>query len=323
MNEKLVSIIMPVYNAERFLHQAIQSILDQTYKNFELVIIDDGSTDSSSKIIKNFSDERIRSSFFENQGVSKARNVGISLAHGEFIALMDADDISEPTRIQKQIQYLNDNHNISIVGTNAIFIDEEGSDSSLKNYPTFHSEIEFVAPLLGPMCFPTMMIYKDCLIDIGGYQDNLIVSGDHDLLLRLLSKNYVIHNYQEFLYKYRICKSSLSHTKNELQKSNHYNSSKLYLDELLKSGNCSFYDYRRGLLEYYYGDILVARSFLRKALGNKLTPKLRLIRLLISSILGNRGMRFLRKNGISQFINKMIFRLFSFNLQNVKIKKVN
>jgi glycosyltransferase involved in cell wall biosynthesis len=317
MNEKLVSIIMPVYNAERFLHQAIQSILDQTYKNFELIIIDDGSTDSSSIIIKSFSDERIRSFFFENQGVSKTRNIGISVSRGEFIALMDADDISEQTRIEKQLEYLFTNKEIDVVGTNCVSIKTNGKLLSYHSYPEFHKEIEFVAPILGPICFATMMTSKNNLIKIGCYNETLLVSGDHDLLLRLISNGNKIYNYQEYLYKRRICNSSLSFLMSEKQNHNHYIASLRFLKDSLKTESRKFYNYRRGLLEYYYGNVSISRIYLFRSLRQNFAQNFKVIRMIVISLLGNKAINFLRDKGALKFINRIIFKLFKVNLQKI------
>ena len=130
MNEILVSVIMPVYNAEKYLKESIESILQQTYSNIELIIIDDGSKDNSIEIIKNYKDERVRSFYFANSGCSKQRNYGLYKASGDIIALMDADDISEKTRLENQIDFLKSNQDIKILGTNCLVVDENGKKMS-------------------------------------------------------------------------------------------------------------------------------------------------------------------------------------------------
>jgi len=122
----LVSVVMAVYNEERFIGQAIRSILGQTYSNLELIIVNDGSTDGTSEIIQKYcNDNRVRSlKHSTNLGVSKALNNGIERGKGVFIARMDADDVSLPRRIEYQVGYLIDHENIGLLGTGAVIIDE-------------------------------------------------------------------------------------------------------------------------------------------------------------------------------------------------------
>lgn len=321
MNEILVSVIMPVYNAEKYLKESIESILQQTYSNIELIIIDDGSKDNSIEIIKNYKDERVRSFYFANSGCSKQRNYGLYKASGDIIALMDADDISEKTRLENQIDFLKSNQDIKILGTNCLVVDENGKKMHYKEYPEFHNEIEFVAPILSPICHPSIMTYKKILLEINGYAEDLVVAGDYDLILRLLRRGYKIHNYQKNLYRYRISNNSLSRTKIELQRKNHYRSSINYLNDSINTArNKIYYDYRRGLLEYYYGDIFAARKYLLNAFRNHSAPKIRLLRLLASSIFGNTVINYLRRKRILEYFNRLVLKTFKFDLQKVKTK---
>ena len=106
-NKPLISVVMSVYNADRYLRESVKSILDQSFDNFEFIIINDGSTDSSMKILQSFSDPRIRLITQENKGIAASLNEAISLARGRFIARMDADDISLPNRLsQKKVEIL-------------------------------------------------------------------------------------------------------------------------------------------------------------------------------------------------------------------------
>jgi glycosyltransferase involved in cell wall biosynthesis len=114
----LVTVLMPVYNGELYLKEAIESILAQTYKNFEFIIVNDGSTDKSQKIIQSFTDKRIRPiTLKKNQGLSNALNTGLDTAAGKYIARMDCDDLSGPERLEKQVKFLEANPDYGIVGT--------------------------------------------------------------------------------------------------------------------------------------------------------------------------------------------------------------
>lgn len=124
-----VTVVMPVYNTEKYLKQAIESILKQTYTDFELLIIDDASSDGSIDIINQCSDRRIRLIRNEvNKGISRTRNIGIELSNSKYIALMDSDDIAVPTRLEKEVQYLDTNKEIDVVGGHLRAIDMEGMD---------------------------------------------------------------------------------------------------------------------------------------------------------------------------------------------------
>lgn len=116
-----ISIIMPCFNRRNFLQEGIDSILRQTYRNFELLIIDDGSTDGTDRIIENYTDHRIKLiTLPRNKGISFARNTGLALARGEYVAVMDSDDIAHPKRLETQLKYLDQNRNITIVGSNVL-----------------------------------------------------------------------------------------------------------------------------------------------------------------------------------------------------------
>ena len=131
-NNPEISVIMPVYNGDKFLIKSIKSILNQTFKNFEFIIINDGSSDNSLKIIESFDDRRIK--FFnnlENRGISFTLNKGLKVAKGKYIARQDQDDISLPDRLTLQLEYIREN-NIDLVDTNLTFIDE--NDQYIQEY---------------------------------------------------------------------------------------------------------------------------------------------------------------------------------------------
>ena len=127
-----ISVLMPVYNGDKFLAKAVNSILNQTFNNFEFIIINDGSTDNSLTILKSFNDKRINIiNNTENKGITFALNKGLKSAKGKYIARQDQDDISDPNRFLLQIEYL-EKHNIDLVDTNFIFIDE--NDHYIQDY---------------------------------------------------------------------------------------------------------------------------------------------------------------------------------------------
>ncbi|MDT3697255.1 MAG: glycosyltransferase family 2 protein [Ignavibacterium sp.] len=318
MTNPEISVIMPVYNAEKYIGEAIQSILNQTFKNFELIIIIDGSTDKSENIVKNFSDKRIRYFSFTNKGVSASRNFGISVASGKFIALMDADDISDSERLERQYNFLIENDHIQIVGTNCMLIDQSGRVIAKKKFPEDHEHIEFLAPLFNSICFPSIMVLKENLLKIGGYKEDLIAAGDLELLLRLLLGGFKVKNIQENLYTYRKVSDSISHKYLHIQKSNHYTNALSYLNTPKIVQKDFRNNFRKGLLEYYYGDISRCRKYLLKSLEEKSVSKLKIFRLLLVSILGHRFISLLRAKGVLPQINKMFYAMFRIDFQKVK-----
>jgi glycosyltransferase involved in cell wall biosynthesis len=189
-----------VYNGERYLHHAIQSILDQTLNSFELLVLDDGSDDATASIAKSFQDSRISIIQERRRGLIKTLNRGLELAKGEWIARMDADDICLPTRFEEQIRFINENPRIIALGTAARLIDHEGNDvGRTTSLPSTHKEI--LKNLLGrcigkSLLHPSVMMRRSEVINCGGYRESFEAAEDADLWLRL-SKNGQLHALSE------------------------------------------------------------------------------------------------------------------------------
>ena len=128
-----VSVVMSVCNSEPFIRDAIKSILGQTFQDFEFIIINDGSTDGSLQIIQSYGDSRIRITSQENLGLTKSLNKGIGIARGEYIARQDADDISEPSRLEKQVAVLEQNRRAVLVSSNIRYFSEAWTSSPESN----------------------------------------------------------------------------------------------------------------------------------------------------------------------------------------------
>ncbi|MAP27327.1 MAG: glycosyl transferase family 2 [Alteromonadaceae bacterium] len=215
MKEPLVSVLMPVFNAQRFLYEAVQSILSQTLVNFELIIIDDGSKDDSYKIVETLSniDKRIRLYRQNNCGISYTRNKLLSLAKADLIAWMDADDISHPTRLEKQYTYLQANKEYVAIGTSTIMIDEDGDEIFDWKAPLKHSEIDsfHMKGNGGAIIFPSSMMRKENVTALGGFNENLIGAEDLCLFLRLAEIGRLA-NLKENLFYYRQHIESICHS---------------------------------------------------------------------------------------------------------------
>ena len=197
---------MPVYNAERFLREAIDSILAQSFKPFEFLIIDDGSTDSSAEIVESYKDERIR--FIRNErnlGITPTLNKGIALASCELVARMDADDISHPQRLQKQYVYMKRNPRTAMLSTWARVITEDKRLIRLERYRSnfYYYNLTFECWIY----HPTIMFRKSAVEAIGMYR--MPYSEDYDLFWRM-STRFPISNLAEPLVDYRISPTSLN-----------------------------------------------------------------------------------------------------------------
>lgn len=205
-----ISVIMSVYNTKQeYLKQAIDSILSQTYTNFELIIVDDGSTVDIKPLVDNYSDERIKYFRKENGGAASARNYGISHSEGEYIAIMDSDDVSHSDRLEKQIKYLENHSNISLVGS---WFNILGT-SRVTKVPEFVK----IMDLLADCCIihPSVMYRKSDFDKYNlRYDENFICAEDYDLYSRAV-KHLSLSNVQESLLDYRVYTNNTSTKKRE------------------------------------------------------------------------------------------------------------
>lgn len=216
-----VSVVMPVFNTEDYLPYALQSILSQTFTDFEFIILDDGSTDRSVRIVQEHAegDDRVRFFPLEHRGYVTMLRRGLHHCRGEFIARMDSDDISLPHRFEKQIAYLREHPDVVAVGSRVELIDPFGSKVETPPHKTTHEEIE--AELLNgvgwAMVHPTVMVRREPLMRVGGYREDLMVSEDLDLFLRLAEVGKLA-NMSDVLLQYRQHLQSVNYTKYEQQK---------------------------------------------------------------------------------------------------------
>jgi glycosyltransferase involved in cell wall biosynthesis len=224
MKEKpQVTVLMSVYNGEKYLREAIDSILGQTFKDFEYLIIDDGSTDSSSDIIRSYTDSRIRLIQNEkNIGLTRSLNKGLKLAKGEYIARMDADDISMPERLEKQVRFLDEHKNVALISSSVIFIDSCGKEVRRWDLATDSDEIKSIFLRdQNQILHPFSMYKKRCVEKVGMYREEFEVAQDVDLWMRMIER-YDIANVQEALGVYRIGRNSVTTGKWKLQRSKHH-----------------------------------------------------------------------------------------------------
>ncbi len=186
-----VSVIMPVFNGERYVGQAISSVLEQSYRNFELVIIDDGSRDSTKRRVERFRDDRIR--FYEhndNQGIAASRNDGLSKAKGPYIAWLDSDDIASPSRLERQLDFLEKNRKYGLCSSNVVSIDAEGRQSSGKWWNTSNIPVDWQMLWTNPIAQSSVMIRKSLLEKPPlAYDPSYSPAEDYHLWCRLVQRS--------------------------------------------------------------------------------------------------------------------------------------
>jgi len=215
-----VTVFMPVYNAERYVADAINSILVQTFKDFSLIIIDDGSTDNSLAEIRRAvgRDPRCKVTSRENKGIVATRNEGLCETFGEYLFLMDADDISHLTRLAEQVRYLDMNPECVALGTRVMLADDELAPIIAMVGSFTHEEID-AENLRGQgsaMCNPSVAMRRDALLTVGGYRADYECAEDLDLFLRLAEIGRLV-NLPEVLLTYRQHLGSVGYSKRQLQ----------------------------------------------------------------------------------------------------------
>ncbi len=203
-NVCIVSVLMPAYNAEKTIAEAIESILSQTFQSFELIIADDCSTDATRDIIRSYErkDPRIKAIYNKmNLYIAGNRNILLKYAKGKYIAWQDADDISLPKRLEHQVAFLDTHAEVGIVGGYLQFFNEKGN-TSLRKYATNDEDLRKNIFKFSPVAQPGAMIRKKCLDEMGEYDLRFPPAEDLDMSFRIGTK-YKFANLPEVVIKYR------------------------------------------------------------------------------------------------------------------------
>ena len=209
---------MPVYNASNFLKDAIDSILCQTYTNFEFLIINDGSTDKSEEIIQSYTDPRIK--YVKNETNMKliaSLNKGIELTQGKYIVRMDADDISLPTRIEEQVAFMEGNPNVAICGS---WFESFGDKSGILKYSTNFEEIKYNMLYQCHICHPSTVWRTNVIKSFDKKFDPAFIHAEDYEFFTRINYDHSIANIDKVLLKYRIHSNSVSHQHKMIQESN-------------------------------------------------------------------------------------------------------
>jgi hypothetical protein len=203
---------MPVYEAAPYVGDAVRSVLAQTFTDFELLVIDDGSSDASAEVVESFTDPRIH--FVRNErnlGLTPTLNRGLSLARGEFVARQDADDLSEPERLARQVAFLDAHRDTALVGTWYRKIDADGRITAERRLPVRDAELRWAMLSYCPIVHSAATFRRDVVLALGGYDERFVYAQDFDLWSRVAAHHRVA-NVPEILVRYRVLATSLTAT---------------------------------------------------------------------------------------------------------------
>jgi GT2 family glycosyltransferase len=205
MNSPPVSVVMVVCNVDRFLAESIESILAQSFREFEFIIVDFGSTDKSRAIISEYKakDERIKFKTIPHCGLAEARNASCSFARGRYVAIMDADDVSVPQRLAWQVEFLEQHPEVGVLGGAAEWIDKNGRALVTFGNPVRDREIRAALLEYCPLWQPSVLMRREAFVDVGGYRPPFAPAEDYDLWLRM-SEHFQLGNLKQVVLKYRI-----------------------------------------------------------------------------------------------------------------------
>jgi cellulose synthase/poly-beta-1,6-N-acetylglucosamine synthase-like glycosyltransferase len=200
-----VSVVMSVYNGEKYLAEAVESILGQTLRDFEFVVVDDGSTDRTAEMLANYSrgECRLRVLRQENRGRAEALNRGTEAASGHLIARMDADDVALPERLEKQAEFMKERPDVGLLGSGVEFIGPQGEGIGGFQPPLEDGEIRVAMRLHNVFYHPTVMMRKEIVMAVGGYRKALRDADDYDLFLRIAEHSRMA-NLERPIVKYRV-----------------------------------------------------------------------------------------------------------------------
>lgn len=211
-----ISVVLPVYNCERYIKQSVVSILRQTFSDFELIIINDGSTDSTPNVLSKINDERVRIISRENKGLVASLNEGVSMARGNLIARQDADDISEPTRLEEQARVLDNDSTLVAIGTSIRTINMSGKLKNTHHVLTGKNAVKSELLIRSPFAHGSVMFRREAFVLSGGYSNTDWPAEDYGLWLRM-ALHGSLDNISLPLYKYRENSSGISALNHDVQ----------------------------------------------------------------------------------------------------------
>ncbi len=239
-NTPLVSVVMSCYNGEMYLKKTIESILNQSYSNFEFIIWDDGSTDSSRTIIESFNDKRIRYYYHENTGLGQTLHLACEKATGKYIARIDGDDIAYYNRFEKEVNYLESHSDYVLVSSAVDYIDDEGNIIGRSLPCTLDKILRGSIYKSNMIVHPMVMMRNDAYLKTGGYAG--VYYYEDRLLWNRLAMYGKFHNIPTPLGQYRLLRSSLSRCNNSYRKVLSEFISKMIKDPILIESDIELYN---------------------------------------------------------------------------------
>lgn len=235
MDLPLISVLLPVYNSEKYVKSSIESILNQTYTNFEIIVVDDGSSDNTEAIIKKIQDKRVN--YYKNEKnltLAPTLNKGLLLCRGKYIARMDADDVSLPERFQKQVDFLEKNPDYLLVGS-AYYVERDGVLKGVRRHVLSYKKLKSKLLFGNNISHPSVMINRQLLLDSGElYNEAFRYAQDYDLWTRLII-NYKMGNLFDPLIIYRRYEGVSSMEKSSITNENFMKSQINYILNLFDS----------------------------------------------------------------------------------------
>ena len=217
LSELRVTVLMAVYNGLPHVIDAVESILQQTYRDFELLVVDDGSIDGTADYLSGVDDSRLRVLHQDHGGVTKARNAGLAEARGEYLALQDADDISDPDRLRIQVEYLGDNQDVAAAGSWYRVMDQSGRNIFDRRLPRGDDILKTMLMAQSPIANGSAMVRTEVIRSVGNYRPEFVWTSDLDLWLRI-ADDHRIENIPQYLYGWRLPESGGSAVKRFRQK---------------------------------------------------------------------------------------------------------
>jgi len=233
MPHPLISVLMPAYNAEKYIGEAIKNVLNQTFTDFELIVINDGSTDKTEEIILSFNDDRIH--YIKNETNIKliaTLNKGIDLAQGKYIARIDADDVCMPERFEKQIDFLENHPDYVLCGSWAYIIDSKGEKTGRVRYIDTHNLLKISLLFTVPLIHPSVMAQTNILKQFK-YSISALHTEDFELWIRIVNAGYKIANIPEYLIKYRWHDTNISVENEAFQSKKKFELLKPYIESFI------------------------------------------------------------------------------------------
>jgi glycosyltransferase involved in cell wall biosynthesis len=210
MTSPRISVLLPVYNGAASLAIAIRSVLDQTFGDFELLVIDDGSTDATAEVVRGFDDPRIRYHHHANRGLAATINRGVALARGEYVARQDHDDVSKPERFARQVAFLDAHPNHGLLGTAAEIWSETGPTGRNHDHPTDDVRLRFHLLFDNPFVHSSVMLRRAALLDTGDFATSKDRQPEDYEFWSRLSRRWKVANLPERLLIYREVPGSIS-----------------------------------------------------------------------------------------------------------------